>query len=191
MHLRLVSLQNWFFRIDKYMENENSVNALFVEPNAYIQKCDNVCDSTKKVVFQQPYESMPNFYLNNDFKKRNCDCVSGKKKPCQPHECCDKPQNKDCCVTNGFNLQKLLPLLGMFGGGSNFDVSKITSILGGMNGGIGQSDFMSTISSIMSNKDLMANLLKSFTGSKLNSSKSNKEHIKSTDFEIKNYTRVN
>ena len=60
-----------------------------------------------------------------------------------------------------------------------------------MNGGIGQSDFMSTISSIMSNKDLMANLLKSFTGSKLNSSKSNKEHIKSTDFEIKNYTRVN
>ena len=195
MHLRLVSLQNWFFRIDKYMENENSINALFVEPNAYIQKCDNARDSTKKVVFQQPYESAPTFYINNGFQKHDCQCVPKDKKK-------DSPSNSPCdcgkhnprpnqCNVGGFNIQNLLPLLGLFNSNKGgMDLSKLTSILNiGQNGGAG--GMLSLISSLMSNKDLLSNIFKSFTGSKLNSSKSNKEHIKSTDFEIKNYTRVN
>ena len=177
------------------MNNENSVNALFVEPNAYISSCVKPKHETKKVVFQQPYESAPTFYINNGFQKHDCQCVpKDKKKDTPSNSTCDcskhNPRPNQCNV-GGFNIQKLLPLLGLFNSNKGgMDLTKLTSILNiGQNGGDG--GMLSLISSLMSKKDLFSNIFKSFTGSKSNSSKSNKQQIKSTDFEIKNYTRVN
>ena len=58
------------------MENEDSRNALYCDPNAYIQSVQKreKCEP-RKVVFQEPYEQLPNFYINNNFIKRNCNCV--------------------------------------------------------------------------------------------------------------------
>ena len=53
------------------MENEDSRNALFCDPNAYIQNFKNNKKQTEKVVFQQPYEHMSNFYIDNEFSKHN------------------------------------------------------------------------------------------------------------------------
>ena len=60
------------------MEKEDSRFALFTEPNAYVQNYNNAnCDckkekERKKIVFQEPYETLPNFYVNNNFTKHNC-----------------------------------------------------------------------------------------------------------------------
>ncbi len=62
----------------------------------------------QKVVFSEPYESVPNFYLNNNFKKGNCDCIPKPKPKCPP----PKPPFS-------FDLKNILPLLsGLFKGGS-------------------------------------------------------------------------
>ncbi len=54
------------------MSFKDNSSALYSDPNAYIQRCE--CADTKKVVFSEPYETMPNFYLNNNFKKGDCSC---------------------------------------------------------------------------------------------------------------------
>ncbi len=109
------------------MEFEDSRNALFTEPNAYIQKCNFDCDEkTKKVIFQEPYDRLPTFYLDNNFKKGNCNCVP---KPKQ------KEGKPSCNNPFPFDIKNLLPLLSNLTGGSG-GLSNLLSNLGS-NGGLG------------------------------------------------------
>ena len=192
--------------INKNMEFEDSRNALFVEPNAYIQKFDN-CKSdkeVKKIVFQEPYETLPNHYLNNNFKKHDCDCVSKSHKP-NKHDCSfnDKKNfnnhDNNCNHTNkqtgfSFDMKSLLPFLGLFNKGGGADLSNLVGMLNnGNNLQNNNSSPISLISSLMSNKDMMSGILNLFKGGGLNffnKKQATKKEIKTTDFEIKNYTRV-
>ena len=78
------------------MSFKDNSGLLYADPNAYIQRCE--CGERKKVVFSEPYETMPNFYLNNNFKRGNCSC--------------NKPDNKPpfreehCPLHNNFNNEK-------------------------------------------------------------------------------------
>lgn len=210
------------------MEFEDSRFALFSEPNAYIQSFRGNKEKTKKVVFQEPYETLPNYYINNNFKKRDCDCVQNNGKHKDKCDCkcnhdsfnqnqngCDhgfrfneidcnyQNKNHDCKCNNGdkkqngfnFDLKNLMPLLGLFNKGGGVDLSNLVGILG--NGDKKQnennSNPMNLISSILSNKDTMGGILNLFMGggfNLFNKTKPAKKEIKTTDFEIKNYTRV-
>lgn len=224
------------------MEFEDSRNALFCDPNAYIQRFDveNKC-KPKKVIFQEPYESLPAFYLDNNFIKHECDCVlkhkhdnnynHGNKQDmhcnhstnCEPndyffkkgfynhnisHDCnCNRGNknynqcehgdncNKDNSKQNGFSfdLKSLLPLLGLFNKGGGSDLSSIVGLLNKTGSTNNNSNPIGLISSLMSNKDLMGGILNLFKGGGLNlfnKKQSVKKELKTTDFEIKNYTRV-
>ncbi|MBR1987597.1 MAG: hypothetical protein IKA36_01015, partial [Clostridia bacterium] len=71
------------------MEYGDSKEALFVEPNAYIQNFSKEKTGTKKVVFSEPYETMPNYYINNNFHKKQCEY---REKP-QQNNCQNPSQN--------------------------------------------------------------------------------------------------
>ena len=167
------------------MEFEDSRNGLFVEPNAYVQRKDNeqkkLGKGLKKIVFQEPYDCLPNYYINNGFKKGNCYCVpntENKEKIESRHE--KSATNKPF----GFDFKNLMPMLGMFGqdmGG----IGKILSIFNEKSGGI---DLTKIVGSLVQNKDGLGSLLKIFSNKTNNNNC--KTEIKSTDFEIKNYTRV-
>ena len=151
------------------MNFEDSRNALFVEPNAYIQKFDNP-GKTKKIVFQEPYECMPPHYLNNDFKKGDCDCLKKSK--------CEKQPTK----TN-FDFKNLMPLMSMFTKNSNLnDIVSLFSKSGGV-------DLQNVLTSVLSNKDMLGGILKLFKGNKKQKI-DNKKEIVTTDYQIKNYTKV-
>lgn len=175
------------------MEFEDSKNALFVEPNAYIQKFD--CDNKKeikKVVFQEPYECLPNYYLNNNFKKKDCNCI-------KQHNACDKQKKEQCdcnkpnnvCKDGGnsfgqFDFKNILPLfLGLNKGGN--DLSFITNMLSN-NKGDGF-NFSNIISTVLQNPKGISNMLNIFKGG-VSKKKQSTKQIKTTDFQIKNYTRV-
>jgi hypothetical protein len=198
------------------MELEDSRNALFWDPNAYIQnfgKIDHKESEIKKVVFQEPYETLPNFYVNNNFIKHNCECADGKKfstgcvnnkhyncncnREKQNHHdnCCDNTQKQNDCSSNngycgskqqigfGFDFKSLLPFMGMFNGGANF--GQIGEILNNKQAS------SSLLSSLFSNKDLMSGILNMLKGGELfNRNNQLKKELKTTDFEIKNYTKV-
>ena len=139
--------------------------------------------SPKKIVFQQPYENLPNFYINNDFKKGNCSCIP-KPKPKPKPQC--PPQN----FGFNFDLKNLLPLLsGLLKGGGTSNFGNIISMLNNSsndkenaNSNLGLSSLINTFSS--SGFSNILNLFKPKQNSNI------KNEIKSTDFEIKNYTRV-
>ena len=189
---------------------EDSRNALFVEPNAYIQKYESKeKNNPQKIVFQEPYECLPNYYLNNNFKKGSCDCVlknqnDKHKSNLNNHDCnCNRINHQDNNCNNdnkarqsglGFDLKNLMPLFSLFnkGGGANFG-----QLVGLLNNGNsrsgGMSNPMSLISGLLSNQDAMSGILNIFKGGGLNlftKKQSTKKEIKTTDFEIKNYTRV-
>lgn len=222
------------------MEFEDSRLALFSEPNAFIQNFNNPKQKEKeikKIVFQEPYETLPNFYINNNFTKHNCDCVKGhnskdcncdkdkhfrnnqsnnlfpKDNFCYNHDCNCNHENlnsKNYCQHDdnchnvnssklngfGFDLKSLLPLLGMFNKGGGADLGSIVSLL---NNNVKSQDGnnsnpMNLISSLLSNKDAVSGILNMFKGGGLNmfnKKQSIKKELKTTDFEIKNYTRVN
>ena len=160
-----------------FINMENSSNNIFYDANAYIQnwnysKPNQGCKGAKKVVFQQPYECVPDFYINNNFEKGNCDCVP-KPKPKYP----PKPAFP-------FDLKNILPLLtGLLKNNQN-GISNILSALAGDNGeGIKDFDFSKILNLLGSSG--FENLFTSFS-----SKKTKVDDIKSTDFEIKNYTRV-
>lgn len=159
---------------------EDSRNALFVEPGAFIQsyqKADNgnkEKKGIKKIVFQEPYDCLPNFYINNNFKKGNCDCVP-KPKP--------KQEKKQIC--SPFDLKSLAPLLGSFNKGVDF--GKILSLF---SGGGSNSNSSNLLTNLLSNKNLLSNVLSIFNTKKTNASSSQKKDIKTTDIPIKDYTRV-
>lgn len=211
------------------MEFEDSRFALFAEPNAYIQKAQNVEKKEKerkKIVFQEPYEILPNFYVNNNFTKQDCDCVKKNKhcdiypKPhhecnhsisnntncgcgfdndlgCRKENCGNLPNHNDNCHNDkpkqngfGFDLKSLLPLLSLFNKGGA-DLSSIVGLLNNKENN--QNGTTNLISSILSNKDVMSGILNMFNGGGLNlfgKKQAVKKQLKTTDFEIKNYTRV-
>ena len=177
---------------------EDSKNALFVEPNAYInhfnkqEKCD--VKPIKKVVFSEPYDCMPNFYFNNHFEKGDCNCVPNKKdKDCNSHHadstCNENFSHQHNCNCNnhnkpnfGFDIKNLMPILSSFnkGGVGGLDLNSISGLF---NSG-GGFDF----SKLISNTQLITSVMSMFTNKKKSNTK--KEEIICTDYEIKNYTRV-
>ncbi len=166
------------------MEYEDSKNALFVEPNAYIQNYNKEKKGIKKIVFSEPYESLPNYYINNDFKKQNCDCVQQHKPDCPKQSC--QPNNTP---NNLFDFKNILPMLSGFLG-KGFDISKFNSILSNKDQ---SNNMMTNIINILSS-DMGKNILgllgkKSTKNSKKNSEKYHK--IKSSDIAIDNFERVN
>ena len=180
--------KNVRLNIEEYMLDfeETNVNALFVEPNAYIQNFNRA--ETKKIdqiIFQQPYEAMPNFHLNRDFKKGSCNFGCHKKEN-------PKPQNNPMPNFNfPFNINGFLPILSNFfmagGGKSGFDVGNIISMLSSSSSGGNSSSFLSQI---LQNKELLSSALNLFNGKSNAQKKENPRDIKSTDFPISNYTRV-
>lgn len=166
------------------MEFEDSRNALFVEPNAYILKDKKESKGIKKIVFSEPYESVPNYYINNDFEKRNCKC--DKK---------DKPnflQNNNCNAPN-FDIKNILPLLAGFLR-NGFDVNKVVSMLG--NNTANNSNLQGILPNILSilSSDTGKNILNLLGNKNTKNNKKNTEKItkiKSTDFCIKDYEKVN
>lgn len=192
------------------MEFEDSRFALFPEPNAYIQKFDCEKEEIKKIVFQEPYESMPAFYLDNNFKKGDCSCSLNKhNEKCkhQPNQCNNNNINhhndnchKETSKGFGFDLKSFLPLISMFNKGGGVDLSNIVGLLNNSNNSQTQSSQngnntnpMTLISNLLSNKDAMGGILNLFKGGRLNlfnKKTQAKKDLKTTDFEIKNYTRV-
>ncbi len=178
------------------MEFEDSRNALFCEPNAYIQKCDSEVCHPKKVIFQEPYENLPNFYLDNNFKKGQCDCIP-KKHHIREEEKHSAPPPKS--NTPNFDLKSMLPLLsGLLGKGGGGNMTNLISMLGnntqtetGLNGGFNMQNIISTLTS---NPEMMTGVLKMFKGGGLGGlfqkKSSPKVEMKSSDICIKNYTRV-
>ena len=227
------------------MDFEDNLNSLYCDPNAYIQRFEKE-EKAKKIVFQEPYECLPNFYINNDFKKHDCDCVKRNAKDCNcNHEKCfnnkqldnlflkdvynhnnrdyncnhgnhnsnnkcnhDKNTNEKCHNDKnskqngfGFDMKSLLPLLSMFNKSGGADLSQLVGLL---NSGVNsqnqnglqsenKSNPISLISSILSNPNAISGILNLFKGSGLNlfnKKQPAKKQLKTTDFEIKNYTRV-
>lgn len=202
------------------MELEDSRNALYCDPNAFIQRIEKKEDcKRKKIVFQEPYESLPAFYINNNFQKHDCACV-----PKFNHDCknssfinprCNE-HNNDCkCNDNncknstgcngkchqeisskpspfGFDLKSLLPLLSLFNKGGGADFSQLVGLFNNANNSQNgnNSNPMSFISSILSNTDSMNGIMRLFSGGGLTKTQPKKNNLKTTDFEIKNYTRV-
>ena len=167
------------------MEFEDSRNALFCDPNAYIQKVEkrDKCEP-RKVVFQEPYEQLPNFYLDNNFKRGDCDCIQ-KKKDTQ------KQDNQTSQNLFGFDLKNLMPILGMFNKSGGADFSQIAKLLNNSNNSNAESSNpMSMIFNLLSNSGGLTNILNLFKGGIFNKKQATKKEIKSTDFQIKNYTRV-
>lgn len=164
------------------MEFEDSRNALFVEPNAYIQgfehhKSKNQNFKQKKIVFQQPYDLMPSYYPDNNFKKNNGDSLKSNYKECK-HES-EHPKSNNF----GFDLKSLLPFLGMLGNGSPEGLGSIVSKFSSGEGGF---NLANLLPELLKNKDLVSSFLSGFK----KKSNPQKKELKTTDFEIKNYTRV-
>lgn len=216
------------------MEFNDNAGLLYCDPNAYIQnwgygaqapQSNHGCANEKphcqkppqKVVFSEPYESVPNFYINNNFKKGNCACIPKPKPKCPP----PKPPFS-------FDLKNILPLLsGLFkGGAGGGGIGGILSMLnqnssGEEQGGEGQGgsiDFSSMLKTLSNTGGLdgILNLFKpknkadgknfgnKNAGGKntnfglfKNETNSNNSNLgeqnnedKSSDFVIKNYSRV-
>lgn len=180
---------------------EDNRNALFSEPNAFIQHYPKrERKPREKIVFSEPYECAPNFYFNNNFKKHDCECVPcSKNRDRHNNEHCNNVKVPSCepCHNHHspntkpmFDFKSILPMLtGLFQGKSGLgDFSKILSSVGSDSKNQGF-DFQNIISSLMSNPSMLNGIFKMLSPTtKKASSNLNKE--KNADFVIKNYTRV-
>ncbi len=180
------------------MDFEDSRNALFPEPNAYIQRCDRDECHPKKVVFQEPYENLPRFYIDNDFKKGHCDCVP-KKKPHDnhhEHDNCTPPPAPHGNNAPQFDFKSMMPLLSGLMGKGGGNMSSLMSMFTQNNSNANSTgfDMSNIISTVASNPSMMSGIMNMFKGGGLgglfNKKSSPKVEMKSTDICIKNYTRV-
>lgn len=166
------------------MEFEDNKNAMFCDPNAYIKNFNNNKKETRKVVFQEPYECLPSRYINNNFKKHECDCVN-KKKECSCHDKPKEKSNQRCGPSFPFDFKSLLPLISNLGGNKTSGFGNILSMLMNNNSASGGLDISKLLTSFLSGNG--NNLFKGM----LNKQEKKGHEIKSTDIPIKNYTRVN
>ena len=135
--------------------------------NSYFNsKKEHRLHSPRKVVFSEPYEIVPNYMINNDFKKGNCDYV--------PKQNPNKP-------APSFNM----PFLPFFSSLLTGGMGNIGNMLGGMlnSGGTG-----SPMSSILSNPEFLTNISKLFFKSQATNNK--KHEHKTEDIDIEQYTKV-
>ena len=109
----------------------------------------------------------------------------------------DKCQQDQLSKHGGFNfdIKSLLPILGMFNKNGGADLSSLVGMLNNTNNSqdANNSNPMGLISSILSNPNAMSGILNMFKGGGLNlfnKKQTTKKELKTTDFEIKNYTRV-
>lgn len=184
------------------MDFGDNTNALFPEPNAYIQNFNKKEKEQKKVVFQEPYDKLPTFYIDNDFRKGDCDCIPKPKK----HD------NSNYQNPFPFDLKNLLPLLSSLGGNSGGGLSNILSSLS--NGGLSNltslfsgnsqsnsqnqnnqtetydnsQNFNNILSSLGGNG--LGNILDLFKNISNNSQNSKAKTMKSSDIIIKDYKRI-
>lgn len=152
---------------------EDSRNALFVEPGAYVQHHTRPGEEKKKIIFQEPYESIPRYYPKQELKPTgDCGCI---------HKKGHKTEQKKTF----FDIKSLMPLLGALGqSGGGFN--SVTNILSCLSRGDGGGNI---IKSLMSNPDMITNISKMFFKSK-SSEKKDSYQGKKSDIEIRNYTKV-
>lgn len=160
------------------MEFNDNSQALFSEPNAYIQHFDKPKEKCepKKVIFQEPYENAPEFFIDNNFKKGDCHCANPKPKPCETR----RPF---------FDFKNLLPLLcGLLKNNKTF--SPLISILSDNKDG--NFDPQKLISTLMQNPSALNGIMSMLKGGGFNlfKKKDEKPQMKSTEFPIKDYERV-
>ena len=171
------------------MDFEDSRNAIFCDPHAYIQGCEK--KQIKKVVFAEPYDCLPNFYVDNDFKKHNCNCVPKPPKPCPPPP-------KPCFPGLPFNLdfKALMPILaGMLGKNGSGEFVKLLNSMPANGGAVSGFDLKNIIGVVAQNPKILQSIMTMFKGGGLNGLfKKNKSATelsqKQTDHIINNYTRV-
>lgn len=166
------------------MSYEDSRFALFSEPNAYPSNEVRVNVQTKKIVFSEPYDNWPKHYLNNNFKapkdknfNQKNNNFNSLNQPYQNNNI--NQQNHNQGFGNFFNFQGLMPIL------SKLIPTDFGGIVKAFSGN--KTDF----SSLLNNPEIIKNaigLLSKFTKTK--QTKKTNDMIKSTDFEIKNYTKV-
>lgn len=156
------------------MNDEDSTKALFPEPNAYLQNC--LKSKTSKVVFSEPYDNMPPFYLNNNFKKGGCDCVH--------HPQCAQ-SNIKLPNFNGFNFQNLLPIISSILG-KNDSINMFMPIIKAFGDGKNV-DFNKIITSLLTNKEVLNGIKNKFVKTPTSN---NVGSIEETDFPIDDYKRV-
>ena len=145
---------------------KNDIPQPYCDPNAYIHKPEDT-QKPQKVVFQEPYECMPQYRVDNNFKKGDCDCVKSKEKKKE-----DKPS---------FDISRILPLLSSIGGNGVGDIMKALS------GGVNIPDIVSNFSA----QGGLGSLLKGLDFNKMFKKPNiKKQEMKSTDFCIKDYKRV-
>ncbi len=177
------------------MEQENSQNAIFCDPNAFIQGAER--KQPKKVVFAEPYDCLPTFYIDNNFKKHNCDCLPKPPKPpcAPPRPNCGGDCTKPPKFTDGFSLKSLAPiLLGLLGKNGNTDITKLLSNFSPEQGTTGF-DIQKIIGLVGQNPKILESVLSMFKGGGLGGlfkkkAKPTEQKAKQTDHIIKNYTRV-
>lgn len=143
------------------MEDSN-IPQPYCDPNAYIMKS---AEPTKKVVFQEPYECMPHYRVNNNLKKKDCECVN----------CKEKKEPKA-----SFDLSGFLPMLSSLGGDG---IGNIMNLLNG-------NSSISEIVSSLGKGGGLGNILNSLDISRLFKKSTQQHNTKSTDFCIKDYKRV-
>lgn len=153
-----------------FVDNSNN---LYADPNAYILGCKSC--KPQKVVFSEPYETLPNFYIDNNFTRKNCSCVPNPNKPCAcpPYKgSCNipscKPSKKPFCYpkdTNCFppdeerpcyepennnkprehNTENNSKSQPYQGGGLPFNLNGIMNMLGGLGGSGGLGNLISML----------------------------------------------
>lgn len=177
------------------MDFEDSRNAIFCDPNAFVKSAEQ--KQIKKVVFAEPYDCLPSFYIDHDFKKQNCDCIP---KPCPP-----KPPKSNCSPFKpffGFDFKSLMPILmGLLNKGGSGDMGKLLSNLTNLPSAGQQSDLgggfdlQGILAQIAKNPKMLESVMSLFKGGGLNLFGKKKKQqeskpTKQTDHVIKNYTRV-
>ena len=170
------------------MEFEDSRTAIFCDPHAFIQGQQK---PAKKVVFAEPYDCLPTFYIDNNFKKHNCDCLP---KPPKPKPPCPPPK-----PMFNFDFKSMMPiLLGLLNKGGGMDLGKILSNMPQQEGQNSNGfDFQNLISMVAKNPKILESVMSIFKGKGKGLSglfkkrtENVSEEIKQTDHVINNYTRV-
>ena len=177
---------------------KENVDALYCDPNAFIKKEKENSKKISRVVFSEPYDCLPNYYVNYGFKKGNCECLPKRK----DDKCEQKGLHKNKCECGNVNpfsslLGGLTNFLPMLLNGGNEGIAKIFSSLSAGSGNSSMNGLFSALNNnpqnnllgqLFSNGDLITNILSVFKSNSKNKDKV--RDIISTDYEIKKYTRV-